>query len=71
MDLACFETLMKLQGWDNKDYGLSNSEEDFEITDVTFRNGTRTIIIPADEVHEMDSEDFDVWYKHRTKGFTY
>lgn len=68
---------MKMQGWEDRSYGvIPNYDEtdlhnNYETTDVTFRDGTRTLLVQVNEIHEMDAEDFDTWYKHRTKGFEY
>lgn len=68
---------MKMRGWTDRAYGiLPNYDEtdlhnNYEVMDVTFRDGTRTLLIPIDEINELDSEDFDTWYTHRTKGFEY
>jgi hypothetical protein len=70
MDLNCFETFMGLKDWKYDSGGVApNGLGSSEISDVMYRRGTRTIIIPVKEVVALDSEDFDPWFQNKTAGF--
>ncbi len=75
MNIVCFETLMKTKDWDKPSYGIVPNYEatylidDYTIMDVTFRRGTRQLLVSASTIKTMDGEDFDNWYKEQVKGF--
>lgn len=76
MDIACFETLMKVKGWENPTYGLVPQKDDnygntYSVTDLSFKAGTRTVFVNSAEVGNLDAEDFDMWYQEKTKGFIF
>jgi len=78
MDVACFETLMKTKDWEKPSYGIvpnydlsSYLVEDYTIMDITFRKGTRQLLISELTVRALDAENFESWYKEKTKGFIF
>ena len=70
MDLNCFETFMSLKDWKYDSGGVvADDLGGSEITDVMYRRGTRTVIVPFKEVNDLDSEDFESWFQNKTAGF--
>ncbi len=74
MDIACFETLMKTKDWEKPSYGVAPDKSPdginvYTILDVSFRKGTRTVLAQVEEIEVMGAENFESWYKEKTKGF--
>ena len=76
MDVVCFETLMKTQEWEKPSYGVAPEKakdgiDGYTILDISFRRGTRTVLVQIEEIEGLDSENFKSWHKEKTKGFIY
>lgn len=76
MDIACFETLMKIKAWEKPSFGVAPNKSpeginQYTIMDISFRKGTRTILAQREEIDALTEENFDAWYREKTKGFLF
>lgn len=71
MDIACFETLMKTKDWNKSSFGIAPDKNSSVVLDTSFRKDTRTIFVQTKEVEDLFVENFESWYKEKTKGFIY
>lgn len=69
MDFACFETLMKTKDWNKPSFGVIPDKNSSAVLDISFRKDTRTIFVQAKEVDDLFVDNFESWYREKTKGF--